>query len=121
MAAWVKCDDGASTASQGLVGSLLGDTGYGMNLRMSNSTSEGLRGDVPKNTSNYYISNVNEGSAWPDSNWHHIAFVSDGRTATLYRDGTSIATQTLNSLATANQQETTNVLLFGAYHSSGSV
>ena len=85
----------SNTASQGLVGSLLGDTGYGMNLRMSNSTSEGLKART-ENTSNYYISNVNEGSAWPDSNWHHIAFVSDGRTATLYRDGTSIATQTLN-------------------------
>ena len=120
VAAWVKCDDGGSTASQGLVATSLGDTGYGFNLWMSNSTSEGLRGDVPKNTSNQYITNVNEGSAWPDSNWHHVAFVSDGTTATLYRDGTSIATQALGSLATANQQQTTNVLLFGAYHSSSS-
>ena len=120
VAAWVKCDDGASTASQGLVGTSLDDTGYGFNLWMSSSTSEGLRGDVPKNTSNQYITNVNEGSAWPDSNWHHIAFVSDGTTATLYRDGTSIATQALGSLATANQQETTNALLFGASPSSGS-
>ena len=118
VAAWVKFDNGASTASHGIVGTSQGSSDYGFNLWMSN-TSEGLRGDVAKGGS--YIVYPSEGAAWPDTGWHHVAFVSDGTTAKLYRDGSQVATQSLAALATAVQQDTDQPVLFGAYSSGGSV
>ena len=120
MSAWVKFDDGSSSASFGVIATEVGAASgvYGFSLRMS-SLAEGLRGDALK--SNNYITYVNEGSAWPDASWHHIAFVSDGTTATLYRDGVSVATQALGSLDTALQQYTANPVLIGAYKYNGSL
>lgn len=117
VAAWVKFDDGSSTASHGIVGTSLGSGGYGFNLWMS-SVSEGLRGDVADGS---YLCYPSEGSAWPDTNWHHVAFVSDGTTATLYRDGVSVSTQALAAQNTAWAQPVSYPVLFGAYSSSGSL
>jgi hypothetical protein len=117
VAAWVKFDDGSSTASHGIIGTSVGSSGYGFNLWMS-SLAEGLRGDVADGS---YLCYPSEGSAWPDSGWHHVAFVSDGTTATLYRDGASVATQALASLNTAWVQPVSYPVLFGAYTSGGSL
>lgn len=117
VAAWVKFDDGSSTASHGIIGTSVGSSGYGFNLWMS-SLAEGLRGDVADGS---YLCYPSEGSAWPDSSWHHVAFVSDGTTATLYRDGASVATQALASLNSAWSHPVSYPVLFGAYTSGGSL
>ncbi len=120
MSAWVKFDDGSSSASFGIIATQAntGTDEYGFSLRMS-SLAEGLRGDAYKD--NNYITYVNEGAAWPNANWHHVAFVSDGTTATLYRDGIAVATQALASLDTATQQVTKFPVLIGAYSYNGSL
>ncbi len=64
------------------------------------------------------VQNINEGTAaaW-DTNWHHVAFVSDGTNFNLYKDGMLVA----KAARTADFTDRAGPLTIGSQHYTGGV
>jgi len=105
-----------SNAGSGFFGSDIATyrTGFALIDARNTSFVHGTRFDLTKGTSGNYQARLSDSSVL-NNDWHHFAVVGDGSSVTIYKDGSSIASQSsVSTITNANNQP----MIIGGYYSA---
>jgi hypothetical protein len=108
-----------SSSNSGFFGSDIASyqTGFGLLDARLTGYPHGTRFDLTKGTGGTFQARVSDSSVL-NNDWHHFAVVGDGSSVTIYKDGSSVASQSSVSTITNAQNQP---MIIGGYYGGGTV